>query len=90
MTKLASLLAAGTVMVCAGAFAQMADSSHQDHKPPTTQATTQPANTKCPVGGEDVDPSITVTQDGKTVAFCCKDCVAEFKKNPDKYMKKLK
>jgi hypothetical protein len=48
-------------------------------------------NTVCPGSGDKVDPDlkpITVTtKDGKMVviAVCCKDCIAEIKKEPDKF-----
>jgi YHS domain-containing protein len=48
-------------------------------------------NKICPVMGEDVDASVeTVDYNGKTIGFCCKKCVAKFKKDPEKYMKKFK
>ena len=62
----------------------------------TTGATTQPAaatpvNKKCPISDDDVDPKgKTVIYKGKTVGFCCDDCVALFNKNPDKYADKIK
>jgi YHS domain-containing protein len=46
-------------------------------------------NTKCPVSGDDVDKEVTQTYKGRTIAFCCKDCVKDFKKDPDKFIKKL-
>ena len=49
----------------------------------------QPVNAACPVTGEDVDAAQTVNHKGKLVGFCCEDCVAEFKKSPDKFMKKV-
>jgi YHS domain-containing protein len=27
---------------------------------------------------------------GKTIGFCCEDCIGDFKKDPEKYMKTLK
>lgn len=57
----------------------------------TDAPTTQPAvaatavNTKCPVTGDPIDPKITVVYNGKTYAFCCMDCVNNFKKDPAKY-----
>jgi len=48
-------------------------------------------NTVCPGSGDKVDPDlkpITVTtKDGKqvTIGVCCKDCLADIKKDPDKY-----
>jgi len=31
------------------------------------------------------DAKVTYAWNGKTYALCCKDCIDEFKKNPDKY-----
>jgi YHS domain-containing protein len=46
-------------------------------------------NTKCPVSGDDVDKEVTEVYKGRTIAFCCKDCVKDFKKDPDKFVKKM-
>ena len=47
-------------------------------------------NKVCPVMGEDVDKQVqTVEYNGKTIGFCCKGCVAKFKKDTEKYMKNL-
>ena len=59
---------------------------------PTTQPSTQPSaaiNKFCPMTQEEVNPKVTTVYNGKTVAFCCKDCIAEFKKDPDKHMKDI-
>jgi len=74
----------------AGSALLRADDSKKS--PPATQpgATTQPVNTKCPVSGEDIDPSLTIVYKGKTIAFCCADCVTAFNKDPEKYIAKLK
>ena len=58
-------------------------------------ATTQPAspvNKYCAVEGapHEIDPSVTTMYNGKTYGFCCKDCVVEFKKDPEKYAAKAK
>ena len=45
--------------------------------------------TTCPVLGGNVDKNVYADYQGKRIYFCCKGCDAEFKKNPDKYMKKL-
>ena len=63
---------------------------------PSTQPATQPmadakpVNTKCPVSGEDIDPTKTIIYKGKTIAFCCPDCEKAFNKDPEKYVAKLK
>ena len=51
---------------------------------PSTQASAKISNTKCPVSGDAVDPKCkTVEYNGKTIGFCCEDCVEPFKKNPE-------
>jgi YHS domain-containing protein len=45
--------------------------------------------TVCPVLAGNIDKSIYVDYKGKRIYFCCKGCDAEFKKDPEKYMKKL-
>ena len=56
----------------------------QDKKPRP-----KPVNAVCPVSDHDVDAEFTATHDKKLVGFCCEDCVAEFKKSPEKFMKKV-
>jgi len=48
----------------------------------------KPQNT-CPVMGGKIKKTIFADHDGKRVYFCCKGCVATFKKDPAKYIKKL-
>jgi YHS domain-containing protein len=66
-----------------------ADVKKDSPKKPSTQPTTQPAkpvNKNCAVEQDhEIDPKVTYSWNGKTYAFCCKDCIDEFKKNPDKY-----
>ena len=45
--------------------------------------------TVCPVLGGNVDKKVYVDYQGKRIYFCCQGCDAEFKKNPEKYMKKI-
>ena len=53
------------------------------------EAKNKPINAKCPIQGEDIDPDVTTNYKGKTVAFCCKDCIKDFNKEPEKYMKQI-
>jgi YHS domain-containing protein len=46
--------------------------------------------TTCPVLAGNVNKQVYADYKGKRIYFCCQGCDAEFKKNPDKYMKKLK
>jgi YHS domain-containing protein len=45
--------------------------------------------TVCPVLGGNIDKQVYADYQGKRIYFCCKGCDAQFKKNPEKYMKKL-
>jgi YHS domain-containing protein len=45
--------------------------------------------TACPVMGGKIDKSIYVDYQGKRVYLCCESCLAEAKKDPEKYIKKL-
>jgi len=40
------------------------------------------------VGG--TNSAVIVNYDGQEMKFCCKRCVQDFNKNPEKYLKKLK
>ena len=56
----------------------------------TTQASATPVNKKCPVSGDAVDPKVkTVQYDGKTIGFCCEDCVEQFNDSPEQYIKMM-
>ena len=68
---------------------------------PTTEPTTGPAtqasasltiaNQYCAVDKDHkIDPKVTTTHDGKTIGFCCKDCIETFEKEPAKYLATLK
>ena len=45
--------------------------------------------TTCPVLGGNIDKNVFADYQGKRIYFCCQGCDAEFKKNPEKYMKKM-
>jgi len=46
--------------------------------------------TTCPVMGGKINKQLYVDYKGQRVYFCCMACPAEFKKNPEKYLQKLK
>jgi YHS domain-containing protein len=48
------------------------------------------AQTICPVMGDPIDKKFFVDYKGHRIYFCCSSCPEEFKKNPEKYMKKLR
>jgi YHS domain-containing protein len=53
-----------------------------------TKAELVPQKT-CPVMGSPINRKIFADHEGQRVYFCCDHCVAEFKKDPAKYLKKL-
>lgn len=50
----------------------------------------QKKQTICPIKGKKVNSSKSVTYDGYKIYVCCGGCIKAFKKNPKKYMAKLK
>ena len=82
---------------CIGATAVLFAADAPKPKSPTTRPATTQAKAKTPVNkfcavegkGHDIDPKITTEYKGKLIAFCCADCVDEFKKDPEKYVKKM-
>ena len=45
--------------------------------------------TLCPVLGGNIDQKVYADYQGNRIYFCCQGCDAEFRKNPEKCMKKL-
>ena len=87
-TLCAAFIAGGAVLFAADAPKPKSPTT----KPSTTQAKAKtPVNKFCAVEGKghDIDPKITYEYKGKLIAFCCADCVDEFKKDPEKYVKKM-
>jgi YHS domain-containing protein len=61
---------------------------------PTAQAENAPQNVGnkiCPVSGDKIDGTATATYEyeGKIYNFCCPMCIDPFKKDPQKYIKKI-
>jgi YHS domain-containing protein len=86
------LSAVAAVLVGGGVLVHAADKPKAG--PTTKPAATQPSkpvNKYCAVEGKDheVDPKVTTVYKGKTIGFCCKDCIEEFNKDPEKYVKKM-
>ena len=75
-----------------GLFAQSASKSSTEKiekaKQDTVQ-TTEVKQTVCPVMGGEINKEVYADYNGKRVYFCCQGCLSTFKKNPEKYMKKL-
>ncbi|MEW6388187.1 MAG: YHS domain-containing protein [Thermodesulfobacteriota bacterium] len=55
---------------------------------PVMAAPTKPQTT-CPVLGGPINKDVYMDYKGQRIYFCCKGCDAEFKKDPEKYLKKM-
>jgi YHS domain-containing protein len=47
------------------------------------------SQTKCPVLGGKINETVFADYQGKRIFFCCAACIDEFKKDPEKYLKKM-
>lgn len=81
----------------AGGAAVWAEEGHDHkhdapgHKHEEKAPTTKPVNTMCAVQPEHAaDSRVTTVFEGKLIGFCCEDCIPEFKKDPQKYVAKMK
>ena len=91
-------VAASAVILTLGAFSASANPLPSSHlvaadtnpKPADkTEKKLQP-QTSCPVIGGKIDKSSYLDYQGKRIYFCCDACKDEFKKDPAKYLKKMK
>jgi YHS domain-containing protein len=69
----------------------VSEHSHEGHHHEMKESGShdQVTNKTCPVSGDEVDPAVSTTYKGKKVYFCCKDCIDDFLKEPEKYRHKL-
>lgn len=70
----------------------LAQAEHPHSQTPAASKNSVDVGNKiCPVSGEKIDDKTKATYEykGKIYNFCCPDCIVEFKKDPDKYIKKI-
>jgi hypothetical protein len=89
-----ALLAGSTALVRAGDMDNMSGMNDKTNIPAAgTNAPIKPYPfSYCLTSGEklgEMGKPITTNYLGQEIKFCCPDCVKDFKKDPDKYMKKL-
>ncbi len=89
--KLSILCVAASLLIGGAFIVNAADKPKGPTTKPSTTQPSKPVNKWCAVEGKDheIDPKVTVVYKGKTIGFCCKDCVEEFEKDPEKYVKKM-
>ncbi len=76
------------------AQAESKEHEHTEHQAVTETASKEAVNVGnkiCPVSGEKIDEKTKATYEygGKIYNFCCAMCIDEFKKDPQKYIKKV-
>jgi YHS domain-containing protein len=82
------IIALLTAVFTLSAFAADPSPTASASAAPSAQASQEAVNTVCPVSGDkvgDIGKPVYAQYQGKTIAFCCKDCLKKFNKNPDKY-----
>ncbi|MEW6657078.1 MAG: YHS domain-containing protein [Thermodesulfobacteriota bacterium] len=57
---------------------------------PVPAAAPAKPQTTCPVLGGNISKNVYADYKGQRVYFCCKGCDDEFKKDPEKYLQKMK
>ena len=70
-------------------IAPSAASSETPSSEPAAAGGAKP-QTLCPVMGMAIDRSAFVDYKGKRIYFCCQNCPGVFRKDPEKYMSKMK
>jgi len=78
-----ALPAAGLLALAAGCAVETEPAPLADAE---ASATAEPAalvNDTCPLMGGDADPAVTTDWNGKTVGFCCAQCIPEWKELSD-------
>jgi YHS domain-containing protein len=75
-----------------GKFAGSASSQGTGRSAETAPAETQSAITQkiCPVMGGKINPTVYTDHEGKRIYFCCPECIDTFKKDPAKYLAKMR
>ncbi len=48
------------------------------------------AQAACPIQGGKINKDLYVDYQGQRVYFCCAECLPIFKKNPEKYLQKMR
>jgi len=82
------LLAGGVVLSGCGGSGQEGHEGH-DHGAMSKEAPAQIAQKTCPVMGGKIDPKVFTDYGGRRIYFCCPGCIADFKKDPAKFLGKV-
>lgn len=80
------------LIFCAFSLPSQAQNVSSDIQPKASESgSVNVGNKICPVLGEKIDENAPTTYEyqGKIYNFCCPMCIDEFKKDPEKYIKKI-
>jgi Cu+-exporting ATPase len=83
------LVAVVAVALTWGILAAGCKTEPQPGKPGAAPAKAEIAQKLCPVTGDPISKDIFIDYNGRRIYFCCNMCPAEFKKDPEKFLKKL-
>lgn len=93
MKKTLLTIATLTLLVGSSAFIRAADTNSPSISTNAPAAKMKPYPLDyCLVSGDkigEMGKPITTNYMGQEIKFCCPDCVKDFRKNPDKYVKQL-
>lgn len=85
------LLASTLTIVAACGLVGVSVAEEPKKDPPSTQKSDAPINKFCAIMQDhEIDPKVTYVYKDKTVGFCCAECIPDFKKDPEKYLKNIK
>ena len=93
MKTVGKLVLAVAAVVCialgCGKGDEGAPKKHEHEAAPAAEALKIEQKT-CPImEGNKIDPKLFVDHNGRRIYFCCKMCVGTFKKDPEKYIRKV-
>ncbi|MEK6715474.1 MAG: YHS domain-containing protein [Candidatus Omnitrophota bacterium] len=90
MQNLRHVLAIGLILVFTASVA-FAQHTSEEAAGEEREAVVEVGNKICPVSGEKIEEkeAYQIEHEGKIYNLCCKACMKDFKKDPDKYIKKI-
>ncbi len=75
---------------CAGCKQAMADDPDKYFEKAAAEGVVfENIQTNCPVTGEKINAEVSTYYKGRTVKFCCEDCISKFNEDPQKYLSML-
>ncbi len=91
MKKLYTIMGLSLVILVSNQMAKAQDAPSDTKNLVEVSKPQDVGNKICPVSGEKVDSMTPVTYEyeGNIYNFCCPACISEFKKDPQKYIKKV-